>query len=285
MGSKRWIIKNAVSNNVVCARNERNQERILVGRGIGFRAKAGDEMDPAKVEKEFFLKSRNVAGKLYALLAQTPEVYMEIADDIVRRAQEVLGKELDEAVLLHLIDHISFAVSRMEQGLDFKNVLLWEIKSFYPGEFAVAEYGLSMIEEKTGTKLPQDEAGSIAMHIVNAEFDYHDVNDSVRMTELIHKIISVVRYQYHMNFDEESVHFVRFVTHLKFFAKRLFTDKMLDGDDRDFQELIRTQYAESYNCAGKIAKFIWDGYQIAVSGGHRNGCGKRLRGDQKAGQI
>lgn len=63
-----------------------------VGRGIGFRAKAGDEVDPAKVEKEFFLKSRNVAGKLYALLAQTPEVYMEIADDIVRRAQEVLGK-------------------------------------------------------------------------------------------------------------------------------------------------------------------------------------------------
>lgn len=54
MGSKRWITKNAVSNNVVCARNERNQERILVGRGIGFRAKAGDEVDPAKVEKEFF---------------------------------------------------------------------------------------------------------------------------------------------------------------------------------------------------------------------------------------
>lgn len=86
------------------------------------------------------------------------------------------------------------------------------------------------------------------------------------MTELIHKIISVVRYQYHMNFDEESIHFVRFVTHLKFFAKRLFTDTMLDGNDPDFHELIRTQYVSGYECAEKIAKFIWDDYQIAVPG-------------------
>ncbi len=264
MSPKRWRIKSAISNNVVCARNERNQERILVGKGIGFKAKAGDEIDSSRVEKEYFLKSKNVSGKLYALLAQTPEVYMEIADAIMKRAQETLGTELDEAILLHLIDHISFAVSRMKQGLDFKNVLLWEIKNFYPKEFEVARYGLSLIEEKTGESLPEDEAGSIAMHILNAEFDYKDINDSVRMTELIHKIVNVVRYQHHMSFDEESVHFIRFITHLKFFAKRLFTDTMLDGDDLDFQSLIRAQYAESYACAEKIAKFIWNDYQIAV---------------------
>lgn len=155
MSPKRWRIKSAISNNVVCARNERNQERILVGKGIGFKAKAGDEIDSSRVEKEYFLKSKNVSGKLYALLAQTPEVYMEIADAIMKRAQETLGTELDEAILLHLIDHISFAVSRMKQGLDFKNVLLWEIKNFYPKEFEVARYGLSLIEEKRGNPFPK----------------------------------------------------------------------------------------------------------------------------------
>ena len=84
------------------------------------------------------------------------------------------------------------------------------------------------------------------------------------MTELVHKIISVVRYQYHMNFNEESLHFVRFVTHLKFFAQRLFQDKMLDGDDGELSSLIRTQYADSYACAEKIAKLVWNDYQIAV---------------------
>ena len=60
------------------------------------------------------------------------------------------------------------------------------------------------------------------------------------------------------------MHFVRFVTHLKFFAQRLFQDKMLDGDDRELQNLIKTQYAESYACAEKIAKLIWNEHQIAV---------------------
>lgn len=264
MSSKYWIVKSVINNNVVCARNERNQERILAGKGIGFNIKPGDEIDSSKVQKEYFLKSKNVTGKLYALLAQTPEIYMEIADDIVKKAEEALNKRLDEAVLLHLMDHISFAVSRMEQGLEFKNTLLWEIKSFYPKEFEVALYGLELIEKKTGVALPEDEAGAVAMHIVNAEFDYQDMNDSIRMTELIHKIVNVVRYQYGMNFDEESVHFVRFITHLKFFAKRLFTDEMLDSDDREFQELIRSQYQKGYECAEKIAKFIWEDYQIAV---------------------
>ncbi len=264
MSPRRWVIKKAISNNVVCARNERNQERILVGKGIGFKTKAGDEVDSAKVEKEYFLKSKNITGKLYALLAQTPEVYMEIADEILKRAQEALKSELDESLLLHLIDHISFAVSRMEQGLEFKNVLLAEIRNFYPKEFDVAKYGISLIKEKTGAALPEDEAGSIAMHIVNAQFNYQDINGSVRMTELIQKIIKIVRYQYQMNFDEESIHFTRFVTHLKFFAQRLFGGTMLDENDLDFQALIRTQYKESYVCAEKIAKFIWDDYQIAV---------------------
>ena len=47
-------------------------------------------MDAFRVEKEFFLKSKNISGKLYALLAQTPEVYMEITDAIVKKAEEAL---------------------------------------------------------------------------------------------------------------------------------------------------------------------------------------------------
>ena len=39
---------------------------------------------------------------------------------------------------------------------------------------------------------------------------------------------------------------------------------MLDEDDLDFHDLIRGQYTTSYECAEKIAKFIWDDYQIAV---------------------
>lgn len=186
MSGKKYRIVNIINNNVVSAINERHQERILVGKGIGFKVHKGDLVDMSKVNKEYFLKSKTISGKLYALLAQTPEIYMEITDKIVKRASGTLNKELDENIFLNLIDHISFAVSRMEKGLEFKNTLLWEIMHFYPQEYEVARYGLELIKKHTGYELPDDEAGSIAMHIVNAEFDHSDMNDAIRMTELIH---------------------------------------------------------------------------------------------------
>ena len=80
MGGKYYSIVCVINNNVVSARNERNQERILVGKGIGFQARKGDVVDASKIDKEYFLKSKSVTGKLYALLAQTPESYMDGSD-------------------------------------------------------------------------------------------------------------------------------------------------------------------------------------------------------------
>lgn len=40
-----------VNNNIVVALDENGQERILMGKGIGFRRHSGDEFDEALVEK------------------------------------------------------------------------------------------------------------------------------------------------------------------------------------------------------------------------------------------
>lgn len=265
MGAQTYTIISVINNNVVSSWNERHQERILVGKGIGFRVKPGDRIGRDKVQKEYFLKNKSISGKLYALLASTPEVYIEIVYELVGYANEKLGCELDENVYLSLIDHISFATARLERGITFQNTLLWEILHFYPKEFEIGRYGLELVRRYTGYELPQDEAASIAIHIVNAEFDHGDMNEAVRMTELLHKIVTVVRYQYRTNFDENSVHYVRFVTHLKFFATRLFQDKMLD-EDSDFHHLVRERYPDEYKCAEKIAGMIWREYQIAIPG-------------------
>lgn len=265
MNGNKFRVINVINNNVIVAINERHQERILTGKGIGFQMKKGNSVDPAKIEKEYYLKSKNISGKLYALLAQTPEIYMEITSQIIKRTENVLGKSLDESIYLNLIDHVNFAVTRLKQGIAFKNILLWEIIHFYPQEYEVGLYALELLQEKVGYQLPQDEAGTIAMHIVNAEYDTKNMQDTMKMTELIHKAINLIRYQYHMNFDEESVHYVRFITHLKFFASRLFTDKMLDDPESGLRDLIGKSYPEAYVCAEKIAKLIWNDYQLAIT--------------------
>lgn len=253
-------ITRIINNNVICAINIRRQEVILLGSGIGFQKKKGDEVDKEKIEKEFFLKSKNVTGKLYALLAQIPAEYMAVSDSIIKEAKETLGKELNENIYITLTDHINFAVTRYLNGLNFKNALLWEIKKFYEPEFKIALRGVDRINKKFNVDLPEDEAASIALHIVNAELG-SKMEEVMEMTQLIQKVLNLVRYSYRINFNEDSLNYMRFITHLKFFSYRLFTNKSVESDDVEFQDIIREKYKSEYECSLKIRELIRQDYQ------------------------
>ena len=193
-----------------------------------------------------------------------PQVYLEIAEGILKKHQELVHSELDEGVFLNLVDHISFAVARLKKGIGFQNTLLSEIKAFYPQEYETAQYGLQLIKEKTGFQLPPEEAGAIAMHLVNGELQYGDLNQAAKTLELIQKITAIVRSYSDAALNEEDMHYVRFVTHLKFFSQRLFKDEMLDSNDRFLHDMVKSQYAEEYRCAERIASMIWQEYTIAI---------------------
>lgn len=264
MTSERLWIRSIVNNNVVLAVNERGQERVLLGKGIGFRQRPGAEVDRSIVVREFVPKNKVIGSQRYDMLANLPTVYLEIAEDILKKFQELVSTELDEGVYLNLVDHLSFAVSRLKKGFTFHNSLLQEIRTFYPQEYQVALYGLRLIQEKTGFTLPEDEAGAIAMHLVNGELQYNDLNQATKTTQLIQKILCVVRSSIAVKLDESSLHYTRFITHLKFFAQRLFKDEMLDTNDHELQDLVRLQYRQEYACAEQIAAMIWQDYAIAI---------------------
>ncbi|MFT8348980.1 BglG family transcription antiterminator LicT [Clostridium saccharoperbutylacetonicum] len=253
-------ITRIINNNVICAVNVRRQELILLGSGIGFQKKKGDEVDEEKIEKEFFLKSKNVTGKLYALLAQIPIEYMRVSDSIIGYAKETLGKELNENIYITLTDHINFAVARYLNGLIFKNALLWEIKKFYAPEFSIALKGVDIINKEFNVELTEDEAGSIALHIVNAELG-SEMEETMKITQLIQKVLNLVRYQYKINFNENSLNYMRFVTHLKFFAYRLFSNNTIESNDEEFQDIIKAKYKNEYQCSLKIRELIKQDYQ------------------------
>ena len=70
-----------------------------------------------------------------------------------------------------LTDHIHFAIQRYEDHMNFPNPMLREVRLFYEKEFALGEYALGMIKQRLNISLPLDDAASIALHIVSAEFD------------------------------------------------------------------------------------------------------------------
>ena len=257
------LVEKVINNNIVSAFDETGKELVVMGRGLGFGVRPGQPVDEKKIEKVFRIKSRDTADQLKELLAGMPLERVKISTDIISFAKSNLNLKLNQSIYVTLTDHINFAIERFEKGINLQNALLWEIKRFYPHEFDLGSYALKLIKERLGVELPEDEAGFIALHFVNAEYGTN-IKDAFRFPNQLRDILEITSDELGIVLDERTLHYERFVTHLKFFAQRLFQDKMLDGDDRELQNLIKTQYAESYACAEKIAKLIWNEHQIAV---------------------
>lgn len=257
------LIQKVINNNIISSSDEKGREVIVMGRGIGFMGKPGQEIDHEKIEKIFTMDNQSEADQLKKLLADMPLEHIQASNEIIKYADKILNKQLNKSIILTLTDHISFAIDRFQQGQVFYNALVWEIKRFYQKEFAVGVRALEIIFEKTGVKLPEEEAASIAMHVVNAELNM-DMSYAMDMTKMIQGILSIVKYYYKMNINEDSLYYERFVTHLKFFSQRNLLKMNEPEKEEELYEMVKKQYTDAYKCAEKIKSFIENEYNIKV---------------------
>lgn len=250
-------VDKVINNNLVRSYDEKGREALIMGCGLGFKKKPGDEIDESLVEKVYVSASHERSDKLAAILQSIPYENIQVTNEIISYARQSLGKKLDDNIYITLTDHISYAVERAKQGILLKNALLWEIKRFYNHEYLIGKEAAVIIEKKLGIKLPEDEAGFIALHLVNAQMDSADMGETTQMTKMIHQIINIVKYHFHMDLDEYSVHYERFITHLKFFAQRVFLGNELDDGENGFLDTIREMYQNEYRCAGKVKDYVY----------------------------
>ncbi len=257
-------ISKILNNNVVLSLDEHQHEQVVMGRGLGFKMRVGDRLDPALIEKVFALKSGDLTSRLSELLAAIPPEIMCAADNIITLAKARLPGKLQDSIYISLTDHCHFAIERHKQGIDIRNVLLWEIKRLYQNEFAVGMEALVIIERQLGIRLPEDEAGFIALHLVNAQLD-SEMPQVMHITRIMQEILTIVKYQLKIDYNEKALSYHRFVTHLKFFAQRLLGQNVVHSDDESLHDVVKEKYVISYRCAEKIQVHIEHKYQYSLS--------------------
>ena len=249
--------KKVINNNIIKSTNDDGQDILVMGKGIGFKKAIGDEIDAQSIEQIYTSHTDVTTNKLTQLLSNVRLEHLQVANEIIGFAKVSLGKKLNENIYLTLTDHIDYAIERHAGGLPVSNALLWEIKRFYNHEYLIGKEALSMIHNRLGISLPEDEAGFIALHIVNAELDLSQVNQVSEMMKIIQTIVNIVKYHYKTDLDEYTLHYERFITHLKFFVQRLFSGVELDKDkDEGFLFMLKDKYQAEYLCALKIREYI-----------------------------
>jgi beta-glucoside operon transcriptional antiterminator len=250
------VVDKVINNNLVRALNHNNVEVLVMGCGLGFKKKPGDPIRDELIEKIYKITDTKVENQLEELLPSIPQENIRISNAIIEYAKEEMGMKLKDSIYFSLTDHINYAIERAQNGILLKNDILWVIKKYYTREFKVGQKAVSLIEELLGLTLTDDEAGFVALHVITAE---KEANTSVQTTDevkLVQNAIQIVKYHFHRELDENSIHYERFLTHLKFYAQRVLDDKEIEPDDESFVRIIQEKYANEYKCACKIGNYV-----------------------------
>ena len=244
------LISKILNNNVVIS-EEDQEEVILMGRGLAFGRKVGQEIPDELIEKKYVLSENR-----RQLLMELPAEVMEMSDKIVSFAREKLQKKLKDSAFLAMADHIHGVLLRLEDDIYLKNFLMWDIKRFFPIEFEVGQFAKQLLSAYVSRELPDDEAAFMALTLVNAELENGD-GTARDLTMMMEEIMTIVKYSLEISLDEEDVYLERFMTHLKFFCERVLTDSSnRDLEDNDMFDLLKCKYPLAYETTRKIAEFL-----------------------------
>lgn len=256
-------VKKVFNNNILLAEDERDLEIILMGKGIGYGLKPGDLPDESKIEKKFKLNSEDMQDKFIRLVNDIPANYLELTKQIVEFAEHELNTTFDDFIYIGLADHLTFAIKRAKEKEYLNNALHWEIKKFYKKEYDVALKALDIIAYHESVEMTEDEASFIAMHFVNGQQVGEEIQRTVVATNIIQDILSIVKFFYGIDLDEDSINYSRFITHIRFFLQRAHHGH---GQTDDFLfEQVKIKYPETYECSLRIKKYLDTTLDIELS--------------------
>ncbi len=252
-----------VLNNNAVVLDDKGEEVVGIGNGIGFQKKVGTLVEKSKISKIYKLPKKHL-NHFEQLVANIPYEHIGVADEIITYAKNYLNNNLSQHIYITLTDHINFALERKQQNINIENALLLEIKSFYPKEFEVGLKAIEIIHEKLNLKLDEDEAGFIALHLVNAQSN-NNLDVTVKLPKILKDIIEIVEKHFNIKLDINAIYYKRFLTHLKFLLQRIVNNENLKGKDKDFYIMYLSKYKKSAKCAKDIEKYIKSNLQYDIS--------------------
>lgn len=250
-----------LNNNVALARDDDGNDAVIFGRGVGFPRMPYDLDSSHALDRVFY----NISRMSIEQVSMIPEDVMAVCVEAVDSLSGDITGPLNPNLPFTLADHIAFAVKRVEQGIEFSLDLAYDIENLYPSESAAAKRILTLIESRIDAQLPESEAASITMHIVNAQLARNDMRDALLMTQAISDVATIIEAQLGIALDAGTFTHYRFVTHLRYLIERLLKGSVLESNNSLIFEQFKEANPRAFACASDIGDFFSSSFGWACS--------------------
>lgn len=254
-----------LNNSLVFAVDDKGYEVVLMGKGIGYNKSIGYKIKPEDIEKVYILKDKEISKNIMNLASEIDAEYFILAKTIIDYAIEKYNMKLMEYIYLSLTDHIAFAIRRIKNGVIIPNLYNINIRQFNPQEYDIGTYAIELLKKNLHIMIPDEEIGNIAIHFINAQENTLEKKNEKNIIKLVNDILNIVKYNLMIKYNEQSIAYIRFVTHLQSFAYRLINNVMSKDEDTDglYKKFSHT-YPKELACVNSISQYISEVYGICI---------------------
>ncbi len=258
------LVLKKVNNNVAICRDNRGQELVAFGRGIGFPPAPYELTDLSLIQRTFYDISADYLGMIEAL----PSDVVEFTSEVVDMARAVLPYPLTPNLLLTLADHIAFAIKRCREGIFIKMPLSYDLEQTYPQEIQMGRQVLEQIQSRFKIRLHTGEASGIAMAFINARVysqDDPDVKAQTDDEDILNSITDIIEQEMAVTIDRNSFNYARYATHVHYLLDRLHAGEGIDSINADIYADLREEYGATAACVDKIAAYLEERHRFQVT--------------------
>ena len=250
------LILKKINNNVALACSDAGEEVVVFGKGVGFPECPYELTDTSAIEKTFVSDGGNSSD---ALSTVSDEV-LRASSDITDLAKANLGCQIAAKLPFVMADHIQFAVDRTRDGIEIENPLAHEVASVYQREHALGVQGLAIIQEHTGVLLPEVEAASLALHMVNSELGGatppRNIDELIKTASVLEDVVEVVERQLGFELDRTCYAYVRFIAHTRYLIRRLMKGNPIATANLSLFQQAARDFPDTYRIAMAISQYF-----------------------------
>ncbi|MQS74873.1 PRD domain-containing protein [Lactobacillus halodurans] len=234
-----------------------HRQAIVSGKGIAFNRHKGSSIVSDKVDKIFYLDTKESQKTLYFLLKDIPIDIVTTTYEIIDYGVKKYNYNVLDYAYITLSDHILGSYQRILKGNYVEN-LIPDMHDQYPVEYAIANHALLVIENNLRVVFPKSEIRGIALHFINAKGNESQTvtlkkNESEDINEIVNKILN--RNQI-FRVDANSNYYDRFMIHLQYLAGRLDEPEDKKELNPNLEVEMRNSYPDSFEIANDIYEAI-----------------------------